>query len=82
MRENAWLTTASPVPDLFAPYGGITRFRFKGSSDLSDLSAIGSPASTNVNGKNESGKQESRRIYCRTSARRCRPRIAGATGPK
>ena len=36
--------TASPVPDLFAPYGGITRFRFKGSSDLSDLSANGSPA--------------------------------------
>jgi hypothetical protein len=30
--------------ELFAPYDGITRFRFKGSSDRSDLSAIGSPA--------------------------------------
>jgi hypothetical protein len=29
---------------LFAPYDGITRFRFKGSSDVSDLSANGSPA--------------------------------------
>jgi len=41
MRENAWLTDFK----LFAPYDGITRFRFKGSSDLSDLSASGSPAS-------------------------------------
>jgi hypothetical protein len=39
MRENAWLKI-----QLLAPYGGITRIRFKGSSDLSDLSAIGSPA--------------------------------------
>lgn len=30
--------------ELFAPYDGITRFRFKGSSDRSDLSASGSPA--------------------------------------
>ena len=29
---------------LFAPYDGITRFRFKGSSDRSNLSASGSPA--------------------------------------
>jgi hypothetical protein len=40
MRGSAWQTDFK----LFAPYGGITRFRFKGSSDLSDLSAIGSPA--------------------------------------
>jgi hypothetical protein len=40
MREDAWPTRL----ELFAPYGGITRFRFKGSSDRSDLSAIGSPA--------------------------------------
>ena len=39
MRGNAWLKTS-----LFAPYDGITRIRFKGSSDLSDLSANGSPA--------------------------------------
>ena len=41
MREDAWLTDS----ELFAPYDGITRFRFKGSSDVSDLSANGSPAS-------------------------------------
>ena len=36
MREKAWLKlkTASPVTDLLAPYGGITRIRFKGSSEL------------------------------------------------
>ena len=33
--------------ELLAPYGGITRVRFKGSSEyFSDLSAIGSPAIT------------------------------------
>ena len=36
---------ADKMFELFAPYGGITRFRFKGSSDRSDLSASGSPAS-------------------------------------
>ena len=41
MRENAWLKSES---ELFAPYGSITCFRFKGSSDVSDLSANGSPA--------------------------------------
>ena len=35
MRGNAWLTDS----ELFAPYDGITRFRCKGSSDRSDLSA-------------------------------------------
>jgi hypothetical protein len=30
--------------ELLAPYGGMTRIRFKGSSNLSDLSASGSPA--------------------------------------
>jgi hypothetical protein len=39
-REDAWPTRF----ELFAPYDGINRFRFKGSSDRSDLSAIGSPA--------------------------------------
>ena len=38
MRDHAWPN------ELLAPYGGITRIRFKGSSDRSDLSAIGSPA--------------------------------------
>ena len=35
---------ADRTSELFAPYDGIIRFRFKGSSDLSDLSASGSPA--------------------------------------
>src|SRR3954465_3828288 len=38
MRGNAW-----PKDQLLAPYGGITRIRFKGSSDRSDLSANGLP---------------------------------------
>ena len=56
MRENAWLTASK----LFAPYDGITRFRFKGSPTLArrTLSQWLPRSRPNVNGKCESGKQE------------------------
>ena len=45
MRGKRMAESRQSDSDLFAPYGGMTRIRFKGSSDRSDLSAIGSPAS-------------------------------------